>query len=144
MKKIVGIDMDNTMFDFNSAFELAITKNPSIQYPQSQYGFFANLEPIPGAIDGYFQLKEKFHVKIVTRPSVWNPLCYTEKRVSVEKHLGFDECENLIEICDKTLFAGDYLIDDMPQEGLLDPSWGQIMFGSKEFPDWTSVLKYLM
>ena len=143
MKKI-GIDMDDTMFDFKSAFRKALIKDSSIKWPQSQYGFFGNLEPIPGAIEGYKVLQTKYDVFIVTRPSVWNPMSYTEKRVCVEKHLGFDECENLIMAPDKTIIKADYLIDDMVQTGRYKPEWEWLEFGSSEYPDWESVLEYLM
>ena len=132
-KKIVYIDMDNTLCDFRTAYLKALVNNPTQKYPQSEYLFFLNLKPIPNAIEAYNWLKERFIVKILTRPSVRNPLCYTEKRAWVEKYLGLDECENLILCCDKTLLKGDYLIDDCDQEGLFEPEWEHVKFGTEEF-----------
>lgn len=144
MKDTVYIDLDDTMCKFTEAHALAISKEPKILYPQSQLKFFENLEPIEGSVEAYKLLKTKFNVFILSRPSVCNPLSFTEKRLWVEKHLGFDECENLILSCDKTLLRGKYLIDDFPQLGLLTPEWEQIRFGSLKFPDWDAVIKYLM
>ena len=140
--EICYIDMDDTLCDFRGAFMREISKNKNIGYPQSQLKFFENLEPIEGAIGAYHILKRHFDVRILTRPSIINPLCYMEKRLWVEKHLGFEECKNLFIAPDKTLLRGDYLIDDNPQKGLLVPEWKQILFGSEEFPDWEAVLKY--
>ena len=49
--KIVYIDMDDTLCDFQGAFSEALKLNPTVRYPQSQYRFFANLLPIEGAIE---------------------------------------------------------------------------------------------
>ena len=143
-REICYIDLDDTMCNFMKAYRLALYREPHIQYPQSQLKFFENLEPINGAIDAYWKLSGKYHVRILTRPSVWNPLSYMEKRLWVEKHLGFKECDNLIMSCDKTLLRGLYLIDDAHQEGLLVPEWKQLVFGSLEFPDWNSICNFLL
>lgn len=144
MRKKIGVDMDDTLCQFALANYLAMRQNPDIKWPQSQYGFFVNLEPIPGAIEGYKTLGSKYDVFIVTRPSIWNPMSYTEKRVWVEKHLGFEECENLIMAPDKTLIKADYLIDDTPQSGRYSPEWEWIQLGSEKFPNWYVILNYLM
>jgi 5'(3')-deoxyribonucleotidase len=137
-KKTIYIDMDNTICDFKSAFEKAIKETPTIAFPHCQYGFFSNLEPITGAIEAVNKLREQFDVYILTRPSVRNPLCYTEKRIWIEKYFGLEFCEKLILCCNKTLLKGDYLIDDTPWkfEGV------QILFGSPVFLHWDIVLKY--
>jgi len=143
-KKIIYIDLDRTMCDFDKAYNLAITKNPGIKYPQSQLKFFENLEPIEFAIESYFILKEKYNVFILSKPSVKNPLSYMEKRIWVDKYLGFKECDKLILSCDKTLLNGEFLIDDIEQVGLLKPKWKHIQFGSCEFKNWKTVIDFLM
>ena len=135
--------MDNTICDYSKAHAIAIAKEPKIFYPQSQLKFFENLEPISDAIESYFLLKEKYEVFILSKPSVFNPLSYMEKRIWVEKYLGFKECERLILSCDKTLLRGDYLIDDLPQLGFMNPEWKYIRFGSEDFPNWKSIIKHL-
>lgn len=144
-KPICYIDLDDTLANFSAAYMVAIHKNSGIKYPQSQLKFFENLEPVYGAIDAYNELKKHYNIKILTAPSVYNPLSYMEKRLWVEKHLGFAECHNLIIAQDKTLLKGRYLIDDFPQYGLIDiPEWEHIVFKSPVFPDWESVVSYLI
>lgn len=144
MKDTAYIDMDDTACNFSKAYRIAIAKEPGIIYPQSQLKFFENLEPIEDFVDAYFKLKTKFNVFLLSRPSIFNPLSYTEKRLWVEKYLGFDECGKMMLACDKTLVRGKYLIDDCEQTGLLVPEWEHIVFGGREFPNWKAVLNYLM
>jgi len=143
-REVVYVDMDDTICKFRDAAWKALHENPGNKWPQSQYKFFENLEPIPGAIDGVNKLKTKYRVYILTKPSVLNPLSYTEKRVWIEKHLGFEMCHSLILCPDKTIARGNYLIDDVPQSGHFIPEWEHIHFGTEKFPDWESVLNYLM
>ena len=51
-------------------------------------------------------------VHILSAPSVFNPLCYTEKRLWVENYPGFEFVHKLILATNKGLLEGDYLIDD--------------------------------
>jgi len=90
MKKIVYIDMDDTLADFMGAYETARERNPAMMFPQAEYGFFANLEPLEGAIESVQRLLDSEYLSpyILTAPSTINPLCYTEKRIWVEQHLG--------------------------------------------------------
>lgn len=143
-KDIVYIDLDDTLADFYGAYLLAKHRNPKLVYPQSQLKFFENLQPIEGAIEAYFKLKEHYNVRILTAPSVKNPLSYMEKRLWVEKHLGLEECHGLNISEDKTALRGRYLIDDYPQTGEFKPEWEQIYFGGKKFPNWSAVLSYLI
>ena len=99
--------MDDVICDFKGAHEKALILNPKIQFPQSQYGFFLNLKPIDLAIPSLMLLSAEFDVMILSKPSVYNPLSYTEKRFWIEQHLGFKWCEKLILCTDKTLLKGD-------------------------------------
>jgi 5'(3')-deoxyribonucleotidase len=136
----IYVDMDDTLCDFLKMAEINLQRNPSIKYPQSQYGFFTSLPPIYGAIHGYKELEEMgYDVWILTRPSVKNPLCYTEKRVWVENWLGLETCDKLILCPDKALLKGDYLIDDQPWDGF---EGTQLLFGSDEFLNWQVIIKY--
>lgn len=137
--KRVYVDMDDVLADFTSAF--IERKNGSLPYPQSKYGFFLGLKPIIGGLEAIKILRTKYDVWILTRPSVLNPLCYTEKRVWVENHLGMEMVERLIISPNKALLKGDYLIDDHEHPGF---EGELIQFGYGSYPDWESVLKYLM
>jgi len=140
MKRIF-VDMDNTLCDYRGAFKKNLKKNPAVTYPQSQYGFFANLVPIEGAIEAYKKLETQYEVFILTAPSYLNPLCYTEKRVWVEKHLGLATTPNLIICQRKGLLKGDYLIDDHRYPAF---EGEQLLFGQAPFENWQQVLDYLL
>ena len=137
-KPIAYVDMDDTLCDFQTSRKAHIEKTPSIKVPWCKMDFFRKLAPMEGAIDGIIKLTENYDVWILTRPSVYNPLCYTEKRLWVEDHLGFEWCHKLILCPDKSLMKGHLLIDDNEWkkfEGI------QLLFGSESCPDWNSVLK---
>ena len=140
-KPRIYVDMDGVLCDYNEAKYRTLLRTPENGFPQASYGFFRDMKPIDGALKAYMWLHENFDTWILTRPSVLNPMCYTEKREWVEKHLGIEICEKLIMCCEKGLLKGDYLIDDM--------SWPlfegkQITFGSKEYPEWFEVLAFFM
>ena len=105
--------------------------------------FFRNLKPLPGAIEAMniLQNSNKYELNILTRPSIHNPLCYTEKRVWIENHLGYDWCEKLIICPNKALLKGDYLVDDYLWE---DFEGEQIQYGKGEFTSWSIVYDYLL
>lgn len=143
---IVYLDMDDVLCDFTGAFYKYIERNPGIQYPQSQFGFFANLAPIEGAIDAVNALmkSEKYDPYILMAPSIHNPLCYTEKRVQVENKFGLEFVNKLIISPNKSLLKGAYLIDDNNKGKGQDNFEGELLhFGSEDFPDWKAVRKYL-
>lgn len=143
---IVFVDMDDTLCAFSKAMEASLAKNPGIRYPQSQHGFFEELEPLPHALSAMHRLARSPHYSpyILTAPSVKNPLCYTEKRVWVEKHLGMPFVERFIICPDKSLLRGNYLIDDHLEGRGQEAFQGLVLhFGSEAFPDWSAILSYL-
>jgi len=145
MKKIVYLDMDDVLCQYTTAFQQAIKENPAIQYPQSQYDFFRKLSPVKDALSSVQFLRQEpiFDVYILTAPSVKNPLCYTEKRLWVEDHLGFEMVNRLIISPNKGLSQGDYLIDDHDVGRGQDNFSGKLLhFGSPQFPDWLSIISY--
>ena len=140
--KIIYIDMDDTLCDFQGGFSKAVKESPEMPYPQSQYRFFANLQPIEGGIEAFNAMirSNVFDPYILSAPSLRNPFSYAEKREWVEVHLGPDVCNRLILCAHKGLLRGDLLVDDrlsgMGQENFD----GQLIhFGSPRFPDWASV-----
>ncbi len=144
-KQIIYVDMDDVLADFEKSYKYRLKQNPFILYPQSEYGFFRKLEPIKGAIYAMEKLSEIYEVFILTAPSEMNPLCYTEKRLWVEDHLGMEWVSKLIISPDKSLFIGDYLIDDNPNSKGQDKFQGElILFGGEEYPDWEKVLIKLL
>jgi 5'(3')-deoxyribonucleotidase len=145
--KIVYIDMDDTLCDYRSAHQQALAANPSMNFPQAEYGFFSRLKSIENAIESVKQLLESSIYKpyILTAPSVENPLSYAEKRVWVECHLGMKMVDRLIISPDKSLLKGDYLIDNNIEGKGQDEFEGILIhFGSKMYPDWKSVINFLI
>jgi len=145
-KKIVYIDMDDTLCDLQAAAKAAKERNPKMPYPQAEYGFYASFDPISGAIEAVSKLydSEEYEPWILTAPSLVNPLCYTEKRVWVEKYLGMRMVERLIISPNKGLLKGEYLIDDNVVGKGQENFEGQLIhFGYGIASSWKSVLDLL-
>ena len=143
---IIYIEIDDVLCDFSEAYNQALINNPDIKYPQSQYGFFTEIKPKEGAIDATQRIESSkdFETYILTAPSTRNPLCYTEKRVWIEKWLGYSFVKKLIICSNKGLLKGDILIDDNISGRGQENFEGRIIhFGSSQFPDWSSVIKEL-
>ena len=135
--------MDDVMADFKRGHSKALKKSPDNKYPQSEYGFFMNLKPVHNSknVINWLMGHPKFDVYILTAPSVMNPLCYTEKRLWIEKHYGMGMVDKLIISPNKGLNKGDYLIDDnISGKGQENFEGTLVHFGSNEFPDWMTVM----
>lgn len=95
-------------------------------------GFYANLDPIEGAIEAYHEMVAEGHfVQIATSPWWSNPSCLQDKSDWVAKHLGEEARSKIVFTSDKTGLLGDFLIDDKP--GISGryggfPAWEQIYF----------------
>ena len=141
MKRIY-CDMDDTLCDFIGPFKSGEYK---LKYPQSKVGFFLDLKPLEGAIEGMKTLQTKYSVYILTRPSIKNTNCYTEKAEWVKKYLGEEMLEKMIICSDKSLVKGDSLIDDDNRHGQIEFEGEHIHFGKDErFKNWAQVVDYLM
>ncbi|WP_462146184.1 5' nucleotidase, NT5C type [Pseudoalteromonas gelatinilytica] len=141
----IYIDMDDVICDYKAAYQDAIKQDPENKYPQSQYGFFANLKPIKGAIESVLELSKNNEVYILTAPSIHNPFSYLEKRVWIEKWFGMNFVERLIISPDKSLVKGELLIDDHICGNGQDKFEGQlIQFASNQYPTWAEVLTELV
>tara|TARA_R110000851_G_scaffold179363_2_gene326428 strand:- start:87 stop:536 length:450 start_codon:yes stop_codon:yes gene_type:complete len=146
MRKIIYVDMDAVLCDYYGAHAKAIELNPKNQYPQSEYGFFVNLEPLKDAINSMKWLinSKNFDVYILTAPSVMNPLCYTEKMLWIKKWFGMEMVNKLIISPNKGLNKGDYLIDDNNSGKGQENFEGELIhFGSEKIPNWIEVLTFL-
>lgn len=146
MKKIVYIDMDNVLVDFKSGlthvepYLLERYKSDLDEIP----GLFSYMTPMPGAIEAVHKLAEKYDLYILSTAPWDNPLAWTEKRVWVGRYLDDLFHKRLIISHCKHLCVGDYLIDDREQNGAGQFNGELIRFGSDRFPDWSSVVNYLM
>ncbi len=141
-KKVrIFIDLDDTLCHFSQQWRKI--KSDALLYPQSKEGFFLSLEPIDGAIETYKKLEQAYDVWILTAPSYMNPLCYTEKRLWVEKYLGLETCKKLVICYDKSLLRGDYLIDDTNTRKQLEFKGKFLNFGKDiKFKTWNLIAKY--
>lgn len=143
-KKRIYVDMDGTLCDFFGAARKSLIDNPTQKYPQSQWGFFLKLKPLDQAIESFHKLSEKYDVWILTRPSFRNTNSWTEKAQWIWDNLGYEYVEKTIMSGDKSLLKGDYLIDDDTNANQEKFEGELIRFGSEKFPNWISVLEYLM
>lgn len=140
-KKVIYVDMDGVMCNFKLAKEEALMKEPSQQYPQSKYGFYCFLQRIEtfdvNAL--YYLEKLGFEVNILTRPSVKNLNCYSDKAAWVFNHLGQHFVDRLYMAPDKSKLIGDYLIDDDTWENFMGTV---IQYGTKPYYEWQDVIKF--
>jgi 5'(3')-deoxyribonucleotidase len=139
MKKIIYIDMDNTLADY-----LGMAKQMQIDPSEAKYlkGFFEKLQPMPNAIDSYNKLAEHFDVYILSTGPWSNPHSLYEKVLWVKQHLP-KAYKNVIFSHHKDLNIGDYLIDDSIKNGAQDFHGKHIQIGSAAFPTWNDVLQYI-
>ncbi|GAA4979252.1 5'-3'-deoxyribonucleotidase [Kineococcus glutinatus] len=93
-------------------------------------GFFRDLPVLPGAVAGMQGLLADGHdVRICTAPVQDYRHCVREKYEWVEEHLGHEWTTRMILTRDKTLVAGDVLLDDRPTvPGALTPAWDHLLF----------------
>ena len=146
MKKILYIDMDNVLVDFPSAFK-KLPQETLDQYEENRDdidGIFSLMEPMPGAVEAFEKLSEKYETYILSTAPWDNPSAWTDKLLWVKKHLGESAYKRLILTHHKNLNSGDYLVDDRTKNGADKFNGEHIHFGEDNFPDWDVVLEYLM
>jgi len=109
MKKIVFIDMDGVIADFDGALALPVRDPPEMFIK----GFFRNLKVMPGAINAVNQLLTMEHLKLYigSKPSTDNLHSSMEKYEWIAEHFP-PLLKRIVLVCDKSLLRGDYLIDD--------------------------------
>ena len=142
MKKIVYVDIDGVLADFNLAAESYPNCKKKSFRPDLIPGIFRNLEIIDGAKDGFDFLMENFETYILSSPSWDNYDSWTHKRLWVEEKLGRKTRKRLILSHNKSLLKGDYLIDDNPWNGAENFEGEWLQFGSSRFPNWKSVISF--
>ncbi|HLR32372.1 MAG TPA: hypothetical protein VK074_07780 [Fodinibius sp.] len=145
-KEIVYVDMDNVLVDFPWGIQ-QLTEEHRIQYEDRLDeipGFFSNLPPVDGALEGYRRLQEQYETYILSTGPWNNPSAWSDKLLWVQKHLPQAGYKRLILSHNKHLNAGDYLIDDRKANGAEHFEGEHIHFGTAAFPNWGAVLKYLL
>ena len=70
MKKILYIDMDGVLVDFQTGID-KLTDQQKIDFRNRLYlvpGIFSLMEPLPGAIEAYRMLSNKYDTYILSTP----------------------------------------------------------------------------
>lgn len=149
-KPSVYIDLDDTACNFNKQSILYRQRFPKVKFPQSQLGFFATMEPMEGFLEAWDTLIEHYDLRFLTRPSIYNLACYSEKALWVRDVVGRGDINILerLNLCpDKSRIGeeGDYLIDDWDIHGQKEFRGEFLHFGTgRPYPDWKAVTDYLM
>lgn len=145
-KLILYIDMDNVLVDFKTGIA-RLTEEEKIKY-EGRYDetpdIFSKMLPMEGAVESFKLLSEKYDTYILSTSPWENPSAWSDKLKWVKKYLGSNAYKRLILTHHKNLNKGDFLIDDRTKNGAGEFEGELILFGSDEYPDWRSIVEYLL
>ena len=145
-KKVLYVDMDNVLVDFQSGLDQADkkTKEAYKGHEDDIPGLFALMKPMPGAIKAFNFLADKFDTYILTTAPWMNPTALNDKRDWVKRYLPENGYKRLIITHHKNLNKGDYIIDDRFARGVDEFDGEHIHFGEGDYTDWLKVTDYLL
>jgi 5'(3')-deoxyribonucleotidase len=158
-KKIIFIDMDGVLVNFEKAFNQYHKQKSASKYvadahlsnlyrndPDLIPGIFRDAEPMPGAIDAVKKLYQSGLYDIcVATTSPWDaPDSAADKMFWIQKYLGQEFYKSMTITHRKDLLHGDYLIDDRTANGAGEFKGKLIQFGTEKYPDWDAILEELL
>jgi len=147
MKKILYVDLDNTLVNFQSGIDkLDDSKRSAFEgHYDDTPGIFALMEPMEGGVEAFTSLAEVYDAYILSTAPWHNPSAWSDKLEWVQKHLGSPAYKRLILSHHKNLNCGDYLVDDRITARGVDRFTGEVIhYGSDTYPDWSAVMRYLL
>jgi 5'(3')-deoxyribonucleotidase len=145
-KKRLYFDMDGVIVDFDSALKLQ-SEETLKEYEGREDeipGLFGRMQPMPGAIEAVRKLNEIYDCYILSTAPWGNPSAWSDKVIWITRYLDDIFHKKMVITHCKHLCMGDILIDDRDKHGVRDFEGEWIHFGSERFPDWDSVLDYLI
>ncbi len=146
MKKIIYIDMDNVLVDFQSGID-ALTEELKNEYDgrlDEVPGIFSLMIPLKDAVQSFEKLSIQYDTYILSTSPWENDTAASDKVRWVKKYLGQAAYKRLILSHNKHLNKGDYIIDDRNKNGVDKFEGEHIHFGQEKFPSWDAVCRYLL
>lgn len=147
-KRKLFFDMDGVLVNFQSGID-KLSDEVKKEYEgrlDEVPGIFALMEPVEGAIEAVHKLQEYYDVYILSTAPWKNPSAWADKVAWVTKY--FDDVfhkKMVVTHCKHLLSRkGDYLIDDRDKNGAAEFGENLILFGSKNFPNWDTVVESMI
>ena len=138
--------MDGVIVDFVSALNLQ--SEETLKEYEGRLdeipGLFSQMKPMPGALEAVRRLNEKYDCYILSTAPWNNPSAWSDKVAWITEHLDDVFHKKMIITHCKHLCKGNYLIDDRDKHGASEFEGEWIHFGSERFPNWGTVLEYLL
>ena len=145
-KKRLYFDMDGVIVDFASALQLQ--SEETLKEYEGRLdeipGLFSPMKPMPGALEAVRRLNETYDCYILSTAPWNNPSAWSDKVAWITEHLDDVFHKKMIITHCKHLCKGNYLIDDRDKHGASEFEGEWIHFGSERFPNWETVLEYLL